>query len=624
MQKSGEQMIIPWKPVKQPTTDNRNALPKGYHLQEYCIQSLLGYGGFGITYLALDTKLKKKVAVKEYFPNDLAIRVQGYNVQAKSKQDIANFTWGLKRFTEEARTLATFQHPNIIKVLRYLEAHKTAYIIMEYEQGESLKKALKSGGRADEEEIMEILPPLLDGLLAVHQAGFLHRDIKPDNIYLRDKDHSPVLLDFGSARYALGSRSRNLTTIVTPGYAPFEQYQTKGHQGPWSDIYALGGVLYRAIGGQIPREAPERVNAIKFSEESDPLVPATQIGRKRYSQALLQGIDWALQIAAKDRPQSVESWAEALLPESTTEQAVKSRFNQWALGAVILVIGLIAGYVFYMQQRLAQLEYEKEKLQQALNTEQPLLVESPISIEEIDTKSGKIIRDRLKNGSLGPEMVMIPAGIFWMGDIQGGGSSDEKPVHFVSVATFAMSRYEVTFAEYDKFAEATGRRKPNDFGWGRGNLPVVDVSWYDAIAYAQWLGSQTGQKYRLPTEAEWEYAARAGTKTKYWWGNEVGSNEANCYGNNCLDNFEYMASVGYFQPNQFGLYDTVGNGWEWTCSQYASNYDGKEQQCVNRADRLVLRGGSWLSSAKKLRSAFRDWGTPTFRNWDVVVRLVRQ
>ncbi|MEN8220290.1 MAG: SUMF1/EgtB/PvdO family nonheme iron enzyme [Pseudomonadota bacterium] len=141
---------------------------------------------------------------------------------------------------------------------------------------------------------------------------------------------------------------------------------------------------------------------------------------------------------------------------------------------------------------------------------------SPSKVED----GGKVFQDRLKDGSFGPEMVWIPAGSFRMGDIQGGGWNSEKPVHRVSIRQgFAMGRYEVTFAEYDKFAEATGREKPSDLGWGRGNRPVINVSWHDAVAYTQWLSQQTGKKYRLPTEAEWEYAARAGTETKYWWGN---------------------------------------------------------------------------------------------------------
>jgi formylglycine-generating enzyme required for sulfatase activity len=242
----------------------------------------------------------------------------------------------------------------------------------------------------------------------------------------------------------------------------------------------------------------------------------------------------------------------------------------------------------------------------------------------------KVFRDRLQDGSKGPEMVWIPAGTFRMGDIQGGGESDEKPVHSVSVNRFAMGRYEVTFAEYDKFAQATGRENPSDNGWGRGNRPVINVSWHDATAYTEWLSQQTGEQYRLPTEAEWEYAARAGTETKYWWGNDIGKNRA-AY-NGCgtkwgWDAKKMTAPIGSFQPNPFGLYDTVGNVWEWTCSEYEDKYKGKEKQCLskNHANNnfLVLRGGSWLSGPGDMRSAGRYGWRPAGRARGGGFRLAR-
>jgi formylglycine-generating enzyme required for sulfatase activity len=236
--------------------------------------------------------------------------------------------------------------------------------------------------------------------------------------------------------------------------------------------------------------------------------------------------------------------------------------------------------------------------------------------------TGSTFRDTLKDGSSGPEMVMIPAGSFRMGDIQGGGGSNEQPVHSVSVGQFAMGKFEVTFAEYDKFAEATGREKPSDQGWGRGNRPVINVSWHDATAYTEWLSNQTGKQYRLPTEAEWEYAARAGTETKYWWGNDIGTNKANCY-SECGDSFQNTSDVGSFAANQFGLYDTSGNLWEWTCSEYTDKYNDKEKQCVTTANSLSLRGGSWGYFAGGVRSASRYWSTPTDRYTNVGFRVSR-
>ncbi|RKZ58870.1 MAG: hypothetical protein DRR08_15295 [Candidatus Parabeggiatoa sp. nov. 2] len=174
--------------------DNRNALPTGYRLNDYQIQKVLGDGGFGITYLANDTQLNAPVAIKEYLPNEIAVREGNSTVQPKSQKDTENFAWGLERFLEEAHILAQFKHPNIVRVLRFFQANNTAYIVMEYEQGQSLANLIKDGETATENEITRILPPLLDGLAVVHNAGYLHRDIKPANIYLRTADNSPVLI----------------------------------------------------------------------------------------------------------------------------------------------------------------------------------------------------------------------------------------------------------------------------------------------------------------------------------------------------------------------------------------------------------------------------------------------
>jgi len=276
----------------------------------------------------------------------------------------------------------------------------------------------------------------------------------------------------------------------------------------------------------------------------------------------------------------------------------------------------------------------------------PPPVQTPIIVPPPPKPKSKVFRDRLKEGSLGPKMVRIPAGRFQMGDIQGGGDSDEKPVHWVSVGKFAMGKFEVKVGEYLRFVRKTGSHAPewmeagNKYNIKTGmdnyykkfgsaltneNHPIVGISWHDAVAYAEWLSSQTGQTYRLPSEAEWEYAARAGTETKYWWGNEIGSNKANC--DSCGDHFKYTSPVGSFAANPFGLYDTVGNVWEWTCSEFESKYSGKEKKCKskNRANnsRLSLRGGSWDSDAVNVRSAYRDGWWPTDRNNYLGFRVVR-
>ena len=230
--------------------------------------------------------------------------------------------------------------------------------------------------------------------------------------------------------------------------------------------------------------------------------------------------------------------------------------------------------------------------------------------------------DRLLDGSLGPETVIISAGKFRMGDTQGTGESDEKPVHEVSLNRFAMGCYQVTFAEYDKFAEATGRRKPKDNGWGRGNRPVIDISWYDAVAYTEWLTQQTRLYYRLPTEAEWEYAARAETETDYWWGNDIGSHQANCYDTSSQWHGQ-TAPVGSFAPNSFSLYNTVGNVFEWTCSAFEPEYTGNERKCVDDSSLIVRRGGSWKLHASMARATARSKVSPSYRDDTTGFRIVR-
>jgi len=262
------------------------------------------------------------------------------------------------------------------------------------------------------------------------------------------------------------------------------------------------------------------------------------------------------------------------------------------------------------------------------------------------TADKKVFRDRLQDGSLGPEMVWIPAGRFRMGDIQGGGYRNEKPVHWVSVDKFAMGRYEVTVAEFRRFVNATGYRtdaeKEGSCWWDEGknwrNLgfsqtdthPVVCVSWNDATAYTEWLSKQTGHTYRLSTEVQWEYADRAGSITKYWWGNTASHEYANYGKDQCCeglakgkDSWVYTSPVGSFAANPFGLYDTVGNVWEWTCSEYEDKYSGKEQRCANRGSRLVLRGGSWSTEPRNVRAATRGIYSHGVRNNIVGFRLAK-
>jgi len=287
-----------------------DALPAQHRLHWYVLERVLGQGGFGITYLARDTNLDQQVAIKEYLPVDVASRRPDASVRSRTEEQSERYRWGLDRFIREARTLARFDHPNIVRVASVFEHNNTAYMVMRFEEGENLAALLERRRTLPEDELMRIVLPILNGLELVHNAGFIHRDIKPDNIHIR-ADGSPVLLDFGSARHSMG-HARTVTILVAPGYAPFEQYYSSGeNQGPWTDLYSLGATCYRAISGIVPMDAISRSKGILGSTR-EILVPAVTIGSGRYSAGLLKAIDHALTFSEKERPQSIAEWRREL------------------------------------------------------------------------------------------------------------------------------------------------------------------------------------------------------------------------------------------------------------------------------------------------------------------------
>jgi serine/threonine protein kinase len=269
---------------------------------DYRIARVLGAGGFGVTYLAEEIALGRDVTIKEYFPADFAVRNEQFEAVPRSENSAGDYAWGLERFIEEAQTLARFDHPNIVRVYRYFRANKTGYMVLNFEEGQSLKSWLKSLGRAPrQKELDQILAPLLDALDVIHKADFLHRDIAPDNIIIR-KDGAPVLIDFGSARGEIAAHSKTVSALVKPGYSPYEQYAETGkQQGPWTDIYALGATLYHLVTGKRPPDAPSRM-------VKDELVSAREAAVGAYRAGFLKAIDRALALNIDQRPQTVAAW----------------------------------------------------------------------------------------------------------------------------------------------------------------------------------------------------------------------------------------------------------------------------------------------------------------------------
>ena len=296
------------------TIDHIHALPPGTRFEEYRLDTVLGSGGFGITYRAYDAHLDTFVAIKEYLPGEFAARTEASTVVPKSNTDAQDYHWGLTRFLDEARTLARFNHPHLNQVYRFFESNGTAYMVLEYIQGETLADRLSREPSLEEAALQRLLDEVLSGLAVMHEAGYVHRDIKPGNLMLREEDGSAMVLDFGAARQAVGQRSKAITSILTPGYAPVEQYDGKVDRvGPWTDIYALGMVAYRCISGIGDGELPDAVaRMLAHTRGEAVLLSAIEAGKGKYNPKLLEAIDWAMEVNEHDRPQSVDAWRQAL------------------------------------------------------------------------------------------------------------------------------------------------------------------------------------------------------------------------------------------------------------------------------------------------------------------------
>ena len=308
LHRSGNPAGAPRQSVSGPGS-GFSALSTGARVDQYIIHSILGSGGFGITYLAEHRALGKMFAIKEYFPRDFGFR-EGTTVRAATDGE-GTYRWGLDRFLQEARALARFRHPAIVDVANVFEANGTAYMVLAYEQARDLRVWLASLGRMPtQEEVDQIVLPLLAALELIHEGNLLHRDVSPDNILVRGNG-GPVLIDFGSARDAVRGRAQAMSMVVKHGYSPPEQYTSDpGRQGPWTDIYALAATLYFVVSGGRPMDATAR-----FVQEG--FQPATQAAKGRYRRSFLEAIDVGMQLRPEHRPQSIAMWRPLLTQPST-------------------------------------------------------------------------------------------------------------------------------------------------------------------------------------------------------------------------------------------------------------------------------------------------------------------
>jgi eukaryotic-like serine/threonine-protein kinase len=646
------------------------ALPAGTRLEEFIIERVLGSGGFGITYLARDSRLGRKVVIKENLPAQFCWRdTTSLTVQPRqsSGEDADNFRYSLESFEKEAATLASLDHPGIVKVLRSFEANGTAYFVMPFVEGTTFDEVVRQREAQHrsftEAELTSLLDKVLAALTYLHERGIYHRDIKPGNLLITSQG-DPVLIDFGAARQRLSERS--LTVIESPGYTPFEQMQSRGKVGPWSDLYALGGTVYKAITGETPAKAADRA----FDDPVVPLVERPEL-KGRYSQTMLQSIDFAMRPKLSERPQGAEAWGRSLKgslpPESTkpiegrnanrvteatsvggvasvrsvnannTVEVTSSKSTSrsdvmWLWGGVLAIAVMLGGFVLLLRPKPASAPDEIVAVAPASTPTPPKLTPAstptpePADIPVTDKfphlagdEAGESIQIEIGQGQ---KMIFqfCPAGSFRMGSPPSelARSDDENQVQVGISQGFWMGQTEVTQAQW----AAVMGSNPSEF---KGDdLPVDRVSWEDAQKFIGKLnqggGLPEGWKYALPTEAQWEYACRAGTRTAFGFGESLSSQEANFdggfpYGNAVKGPFlENTSTVGSYKPNAWGLYDMHGNVYEWCADWYlAALVGGTDPVGASTGSSRVYRGGSWSSLAQLCRVAARSRGSPGLR-----------
>jgi formylglycine-generating enzyme required for sulfatase activity len=641
---------------------------------------VLGSGNFGITYLAEHISLRRMRAIKEFIPEN-ALREGGATVRPRSGNDQELFDWGLSRFYDEARMLHDMKHPNIVQVTDLFEANGTAYFVMPYLEGGTLREWIDSHPNPSKEQLLEVFIPLLEGLKYVHARDILHRDIKPENIFMT-AGGQPQLIDFGAARQAIGVKSKALTQVLTPHYAPFEQYASTGEKTAAMDLYSLAACMYVAITGRLPEESPARME-----NDTQPRLADTPEYVKQYGHDFLAAIDKALSIWAKDRFQSGADFQKALLGEQTPPLPPQGKKSPLLLIALLAVILCGAGYFFYSSSatrtRTVPQSIPSEVAQpasdmkpqispQAIAPSAPTTQSSSPTLQQQPTKAiplpstyanatagavshptpsepaqpspdlttqaaaapGKTTTKQLQaktidqplpqtyTNSIGMEFVLIPSGSFMMGSDKAkdlDAFDGETPQHRVSISKpFYIGKYEVTQKQW----RSVMGNNPSEFEGD--NNPVERVSWDDVQVFIRKLNQKAGiNRYRLPTEAEWEYAARAGSQTKYSFGDDEA--QLGRYAWYKLNSGYHSNPVGAKLPNPWGLYDMHGNVLEWVADWDNVNYY-RDSPSVDPAGPLsgsfrVFRGGSWNYYAPFCRSADRSSYPPGDQHYNLGFRL---
>ncbi|XZF62343.1 MAG: SUMF1/EgtB/PvdO family nonheme iron enzyme [Gloeotrichia echinulata DVL01] len=522
----------------------------------FIIQKVLGGGGFGITYRAIEQRTGKLFVIKTL--NHI-------------QQSQADFDERQEKFVNEALVLKGCKHPHIVQVYELIQEDGLWGMVMEHIDGEDLAVYIEQHGQLSEKEALEYIEQIGQALEYVHQQGFLHRDIKPNNILLRRGTKTAVLIDFGLAREFTIGKTASMTNSMTQGYAPIEQYEARGKFGAYTDVYALAATLYNLLTARVPIPANFR--------EYAPLQPPKQFNPQisdRVNDAILKG----MALASEDRPQTVREWLELVMPPHVPK------------------------FDFEYAKIDKNLKITRYRSQAELFTE--------------DLGNGVIL-----------EMVAIPGGSFMMGSPENEGYDYERPQHQVTIQPFYIGKFTITQEQY---AAVMGENPSYFQGKKR---PMEQVSWNQAVEFCAKLSNKTGKKYQLPSEAQWEYACRAGTTTPFHFGETITTDLANYNGDFTYGSApkgksrQETTDVGSFPANAFGLHDMHGNVWEWCDDDWHDNYinapsDGSSWLIVDDNYNVyrLLRGGSWYLNPDDCRSASRYYIYPDDRYDGIGFRVV--
>jgi formylglycine-generating enzyme required for sulfatase activity len=533
----------------------------------------LGQGGFGRTFRAVNQgRFNEPCVIKQLSPPS--------DVQ---KQTAAMKEY-VRLFNQEAQRLYELgKHPQIPELISFFEQDKQLYLVQEFIDGQNLVEELQQGTKT-EVQVREILTELLPILQFIHEKGVIHRDIKPDNI-MRRRDGKLILIDFGVAKeFVPNATVKSGTSLGTPGYAPMEQM--RGRAVSASDIYSLGVTCICLLTGILANEAIDKLfdamegewiwrkrlpSAVKVSQQFGQLLD------KMLAEYLKDRYKSAAEVLAELSPQA------SVVPPTVIHQPAKANTASSAK----------------LKKPLPVLKLIKKSIHQPVNP-------APLA---------KSFGENLGNG-INLEMVAIPGGTFLMGSPENekGRRSNESPQHKVTVKPFFMGKFTITQAQWQAVValpEVKIALNPNPSRFKGADRPVEQVSWYDAEEFCARLSRKTGKAYRLPSEAEWEYACRGGTTTPFHLGETITPKIAN-YSNN----HQGTTPVGNFPANAFGLHDMHGNVWEWCADGWHGNYQGApiDGTIWSSSDECrVIRGGSWTFNQRNCRSAVRGKTNPDNR-----------